>query len=80
MRNPHPAPFPEELVDRIIRSTDGVIVLDPFGGSGTTAVCSLKDNKDFILIEKSIQYCKMAKARIEGKEDWRNVPDNSSEN
>ena len=80
MNNPHPAPFPEELIDRIISSTNGNIVLDPFGGSGTTAVSSLKDNKDFILIEKSAFYCEMAKIRIEGKEDWRNVSNNSSKN
>lgn len=79
MNNPHPAPFPEELIDRIVSSTDGKIVLDPFGGSGTTAVSSLKDNKNFILIEKSMFYCKMAKARIEGKGDWRNVSNDSTE-
>lgn len=80
MNNPHPAPFPEELIDRIVSSTDGAIVLDPFGGSGTTAVSTLKDNKDFILIEKSSYYCKMAKARIDGKEDWRNVSNDLPEN
>ena len=79
MNNPHPASFPEELIDRIINSTDGSLVLDPFGSSGTTAVSSIKDNKNFILIEKSMLYCEMAKARIEGKEDWRNVSYNSSE-
>lgn len=73
MKNPHPAPFPEELIDRIISSVAGTLILDPFGGSGTTAVSSIKDNKDFILIEKSYLYCEMAKARISGKEDWRNV-------
>ena len=80
MNNPHPAPFPEELIDRIVTSTEGTIVLDPFGGSGTTAVSSLKDNKDFILIEKSLTYCQMAKSRIEGKEDWRNGTDDLPEN
>lgn len=73
MKNPHPAPFPEALIDRIIESTEGKLVLDPFGGSGTTAVCARKDNKDFILIEKSYAYCQMAKKRIDGEEDWRNV-------
>ncbi len=73
MKNPHPAPFPEELIDRIVQSTTGQIILDPFGGSGTTAISSIKDNRNFILIEKSNFYCKMAKARIEGKEDWRDV-------
>lgn len=80
MKNPHPAPFPEELIDRIITSTTGQLILDPFGGSGTTAISSMKDNRDFILIEKSNFYCEMAKARIGGKEDWRNVGNNTSEN
>ena len=78
MKNPHPAPFPEELIDRIITSTKGQIVLDPFGGSGTTAISSIKDNRDFILIEKSNFYCEMAKARIENKEEWRNVDNYTS--
>lgn len=72
MKNPHPAPFPEALIDRIIESTTGTLVLDPFGGSGTTAVCAQKDNRDFILIEKSYSYCKIAQKRIDGEEDWRN--------
>lgn len=71
-KNPHPAPFPEELTDKIIESTSGKLVLDPFGGSGTTAVSSIKADRNFILIEKSMDYCEMAKARIMGKEDWRN--------
>lgn len=80
MNNPHPAPFPEELVDRIVNSTTGQIVLDPFGGSGTTAISALKNCRDFILIEKSYLYCKMAKARIEGKENWKNVGNDLSKN
>lgn len=79
MKNPHPAPFPEELIDRIISSVEGQLVLDPFGGSGTTAVSAVKDGRDFILIEKSTHYCEMAKARIEGEEDWRNVGNPASE-
>ena len=73
MHNPHPAPFPEELVDRIVTSTDGTIVLDPFGGSGTTAISALKDGKSFILIEKSPSYCAMAKKRISGMQNWRDA-------
>ena len=40
--NPHPAPFPVELVDRILGSTIGEVVLDPFMGSGTTALSCKK--------------------------------------
>lgn len=70
MKNPHPAPFPEELTDRIISSISGMMIMDPFGGSGTTAVSSIKAGRNFVMIEQSIHYCEMAKARIEGRE-WR---------
>ncbi len=70
MKNPHPAPFPVELTDIIVSSTTGKIILDPFAGSGTTAISAKKFGRDFILIEKSLKYCKMAKARLDGG-DWR---------
>ena len=69
MKNPHPAPFPVELVDRIISSTDAGLVLDPFSGSGTTAVAAIQNGRDFICIDNSQQYCEMAQKRIEGG-DW----------
>lgn len=72
MKNPHPAPFPEALIDRIVSSTTGQLVLDPFGGSGTTGVSSQKCGRNFILIEKQMRYCEMARARLDG-EEWRNV-------
>ena len=72
LKNPHPAPFPEALIDRILSSAAGQIVLDPFAGSGTTGVSARKFNRDFILIEKSEEYCRMAKARLDGA-DWRDA-------
>lgn len=72
MNNPHPAPFPVALADRIMQSTTGKVVLDPFGGSGTTGVSARRFNRDFILIEQSADYCKMAQSRISGVEEWRN--------
>ena len=68
MNNPHPAPFPEELTDRIISSTNARLIVDPFGGSGTTAVSALRYGREYILIEKSEVYCEMARARVEGGE------------
>lgn len=70
MKNPHPAPFPVELIDRIVSSTEAQLVLDPFGGSGTTAVASMQNGRDFISIDHSEQYCEMARKRIQG-ESWR---------
>lgn len=64
-RNDHPAPFPVELIDRIISSTTAKIVLDPFMGSGTTAVVAAGLGRDFIGIEKSAKYCEAAMKRLE---------------
>lgn len=72
MKNPHPAPFPEELIDIIVTSTTGKLILDPFAGSGTTAMSSKRFGRDFILIEKSMKYCKLSQARI-NREAWRNL-------
>jgi DNA modification methylase len=69
MKNPHPAPYPVDLIDKIILSTDAKLILDPFSGSGTTAVSAIKNNRDFICIDNSEEYCTMAKKRIEG-ENW----------
>lgn len=65
MKNEHPAPFPVALIDRIIGSTNGKIVLDPFMGSGTTAVVSMGLNRHYIGIELSPDYCELAEERIE---------------
>lgn len=66
MKNPHPAPFPTELINRIVSSTDARLILDPFAGSGTTGVAATINNRDYILIDNSEKYCKMAKSRLEG--------------
>ena len=64
-RNDHPAPFPVELIDRIISSTNAQLILDPFMGSGTTAVVAAGLGRNFIGIEKSAKYCESAMARLE---------------
>ena len=64
MNNKHPAPFPVQLIDRIISSTNAELILDPFLGSGTTAIAALMNNRNYIGIEVSPDYCKMAKERI----------------
>ncbi len=65
MKNEHPAPFPVALIDRIIGSTTGKIVLDPFMGSGTTAVVAMGLNRNYIGLEISPVYCELAEKRIE---------------
>ena len=64
-RNDHPAPFPVELIDRIVSSTTAQIILDPFMGSGTTAVVAAGLGRNFIGIEKSAKYCESAMERLE---------------
>lgn len=65
MKNQHPAPFPVALIDRIISSTNAKLVLDPFMGSGTTALSAKKQGRDFIGIEISPEYVELAKKRLD---------------
>jgi len=64
MNNDHPAAFPVSLIDRIVGSTDSKIVLDPFMGSGTTAISAINFGRDYIGIDISPEYCEMAENRI----------------
>lgn len=63
--NPHPAPFPVELAQRCIKATTAQTVLDPFLGSGSTAIAAEAEARDWIGIEVSPEYCKLAEQRIE---------------
>src|SRR5690606_21070317 len=62
----HPAPFPVELAERVIRlySYVGDVVLDPFLGSGTTAVAALQNSRHYVGYEIAAAYCELAEARI----------------
>jgi len=64
--NEHPAPFPLQLAKNCIMSTDNGTVMDPFLGSGTTAVAAKLHGRRWIGIEKSPEYCELARRRIEG--------------
>ena len=65
--NPHPAAFPIELVDNIVKSCseEGSVVLDCYMGSGTTAVSCKKLNRNFIGIEISKDYIEMTNKRLD---------------
>ena len=65
-RNGHPAPFPEELIYRLIKfySYKGNTILDMFGGTGTVAVVATKNNRNFIHIDVSKDYCKVTEKRL----------------
>ena len=63
----HPAPFPIELPYRLIQlySFKDDIILDPFMGSGTTAIAALKSKRHYIGYETNKDYILLAKKRIE---------------
>lgn len=62
----HPAPFPEELPFRLIQlySFKGDIILDPFMGSGTTAVAAIKSERKFVGYDISQEYIDLAEKRL----------------
>lgn len=65
-RNGHPAPFPEELIYRLIKfySYRGNTVLDMFGGTGTVAVVAYKTKRHFIHIDISDEYNEVGRRRL----------------
>ena len=74
--NQHPAPFPVEIPLRAISSClHNEIVLDPFMGSGTTAVAAKRLGKSFIGFELSESYIELAKERLKQEEFKSNQTD-----
>lgn len=62
----HPAPFPEELPNRLIQlySFKGDIILDPFMGSGTTALSAIKSDRKYVGYEINQEYICLAEKRL----------------
>ena len=69
----HPAMFPEELPRRLIKlfSYRNDIVLDPFNGAGTTTLAAMKQQRRYIGIDISRQYCESALKRLLQASDGR---------
>ena len=65
----HPAPFPVELPERLIHlyTYRGDLVLDPFMGSGTTAVAALRLDRHFAGYDTDPQYVEAARRRIDAE-------------
>lgn len=63
----HPAPFPVELPYRLIQlyTFKGEVVLDPFMGSGTTAIAALMTGRIFVGYEINPHYVELALRRIQ---------------
>jgi len=62
----HPAPFPLELVSRLVRmfSFYGDTILDPFCGTGTTMVAAVKFGRNSIGLDIDPEYCRMTARRL----------------
>jgi DNA modification methylase len=62
----HPAPFPVELPERLIHlyTYRGDLVLDPFMGSGTTAIAALRTDRHYVGYETDVSYVNIANSRI----------------
>jgi modification methylase len=62
----HPAPFPAEIAYRLIRmfSFAGDVVLDPFLGSGTTAMAAIRTGRSCIGVEAEPKYVELARSRL----------------
>lgn len=65
-RRDHPAPYPAEIARRIIRmfSFSGDTVLDPFGGTGSTAVAALAEGRNSISVDVEPSYVDSIVARL----------------
>lgn len=64
----HPAPFPEELPRRLVLlyTNRGDVVLDPFAGSGTTAVAAARQGRHYLGYDTDPAYCLVARQRLAG--------------
>ena len=58
--------MPLDLPRRLFKywSNENDLIYDPFMGTGTTAVASIKENRNYIGSEISAEYCKIAEERI----------------
>ena len=65
-RNGHPAPFPEELIERLVKfyTYRGNVVLDMFGGTGTVAAVARRLGRHYLHIDTSEEYCAIAAERV----------------
>ncbi len=73
-RTDHPAPFPVEIPLRCIEAMGAGPVLDPFMGSGTTAIAAERLGVEWVGIEKSADYVAMAATRIHAAGSQMSLP------
>lgn len=65
-RRGHPAPFPEELIERLVKfySYRGQLVLDMFGGTGTVAAVARRLGRHYLSFDQSAEYCTATAERV----------------
>ncbi|HCH74702.1 MAG TPA: site-specific DNA-methyltransferase [Clostridiales bacterium] len=71
----HPTQKPEKLIAKIIlaSSNEGDLILDPFAGSGTSAVTAKKLGRNYVAIEQNPLYCAWAIKRLETAETDKSI-------
>jgi site-specific DNA-methyltransferase (adenine-specific) len=69
-RADHPTQKPLEIIERIIKAScpEGGLILDPFMGSGTTAVAALRCSRQYVGFELNPDYCAIIQARLQSAE------------
>jgi DNA modification methylase len=74
-RTEHPTQKPLLLIEKLltIHSNPNDLILDPFLGSGSTAVAAVKLNRRFIGIEISPKYCQIARERIAREQEQQSL-------
>ena len=62
----HPAPFPVELPERLLHlyTYVGDVVLDPFLGSGSTAIAAARNGRHYVGYDTDPEYIDIARERI----------------
>lgn len=71
-KTPHPTQKPEELLRKLILASSNIgdLIIDPFLGSGTTAVVAEQLRRNWKGCDISLEYCQWSVRRIELVEDW----------
>jgi DNA modification methylase len=75
-RHGHPAPFPEELIERLVKfySYRENVVVDMFGGTGTVASVARRLGRHYLHIDSSPEYCAQAADRVQRATPPANCP------
>ncbi|MFH0948040.1 MAG: site-specific DNA-methyltransferase [Elusimicrobiota bacterium] len=80
-REKHPTQKPLDIIERIIKvsSPENGVVLDPFMGTGTTAIAGKKNNRNYVGFEINAEYCRIIEKRLKNSTVQSDFYDNKSE-